>query len=318
MTARATNRLPLRMPQAPRQLLLLFALLYPFASAGTSLTALCDRQPSACFALLDEKQRDLPTGSPAWWELETVRLHSLFKFQKIDELYVALRPWIDNPDVPADYQPVVAMMYGKWLGIRGRNNESASMLEQALDGFRRLEQQNESIPLALTILNILVILNRFEEAKTYAADLVDDNYDSPVFYREVFAELAHIAHKTDERQAHVDYRRESVRWAEKIPDEQQKAVAYNNYGVALRINEQYQEAERAFLAGVKFAKQAGDSTQVNKLTLRRAEVAFLMRDLNAAQSFLNRIDLSHFPPGQVAKYRELASKVLATRHGKQP
>lgn len=316
LTVRTTNRQPLRTLQAVRNLFLLIGLIYPCVSAGNSLNEICDRQPSSCFTLIDEQQHSLATGSSIWWELEAVRLSSLFKFQKIDELYVALRPWIDNPDVPGEYQPIVAMMYGKWLQVRDRDSEASAILERALNGFRALNQNHESIHLALKILNLLVLLDKLDEAKAYAEKLVDDDYGSPVFYREVFAELAHIAHRTDAHQEHVKYRRESVRWAEQIPDEQQKAIAYNNYGVALRNNGQYKEAQQAFLDGVEFARQANDITQANKLTLRLAEVAFLMRDLNTAQSFLDKVDVSYIPPSQVAKFRKLSNKIIAARYNK--
>lgn len=298
-----------------RILVLLFALMYSSVSVGEDLKKMCEQQSAKCFSLIDNHQQNLSNGSDPWWGLETLRLNLLFKFQQIDDFYVALRPWIDHPDVPVKHQPVIAMLYGKWLLRRGRNDEATAVLEEALAGFRTRRQQSESLPLALKTLNVLVILNRFDEAKAYVKELTNSNYDSPLFYREVFAELAHIAHKNNAYQEHVDYRRESVRWAEQVADDQQRAIAYNNYGVALRNNKEYKEAEKAFLAAIKYAKQANDSVQLNKITLRIAEVYLVMQDFNNAQEFLNKIELRYFPPSEIAKYRKLAKQATTAQYG---
>lgn len=297
-----------------RILILLFALVYPSISVAEDLKKSCEQQPSKCFSFIDKQQQSMTSGSESWWALEVLRLNFLFKFQKIDDFYVALRPWIDHPDVPEQYQPVISMLYGKWLLRRGRVDESQRWLEQALEDFRTLSQQQESMSVALKILNLLVILNRFDEAKAYVKTLTNQPYDSPVFYREVFAELAHIANKNNAYQQHIDYRRESVRWAEKVADDQQKAIAYNNYGVALRKNKQYTEAEKAFLAAIKYAKRANDNIQLNKITLRVAEVYLLMQNFNKAQEFLEKIELRYFHPSDIAKYRKLFKQARAQRH----
>ncbi len=300
-------------PWEARNLLLAVSLLFPGLSAADDLDVTCDGQPYYCLSLIDNKQYYLTVGSPSWWELETKRLRALYDLQKTTELYGALRPWIDNPDVPVKYQPVVAMMYGKWLRIKGRRTEGTVMLEKALEGFRTLKRQDESVQLSLNILNVLVMLHRLEEAERYAEQLIKNGHDSPVFYREVYAELANIARQSDAHQDHVKYRRASLRWAEKIPDEQQKAIAYNNYGVALRNTAQYEEAERAFLSSAELAKAAGDIVLANTLMLRLAEVAFLMRDLIAAHSYLDSIDTTLSTQTQVDKIRKLSSDVAAAK-----
>lgn len=290
-------------------IVLLFSLSYSTQSHSYSLGGRCGEQPSVCLNAIDERQQQEPNGSEAWWELEVAKLNALFKFQKIDDLYVALRPWINNPDVPPQYQPHIALMYGKWLQRRRRIDETNAALQQALDGFQALEEKNPSLALELKILNTLVLLNRFEQAKAYVAQLKQKDYDSPVFYREVYAELAHIAHKNDARQAHVEYRRESVRWANQVPDEQQKSIAYNNYGVALRLNGDYPQAEQALLKAAEHAEQAHDLHQLQKIRLRLGEIYVLLGEPQKAQHYVDIIDLQHLNKSQVAHYRRLARDV---------
>ena len=296
-------------PLIVNAIVLLFSLSYSTLCHSDTLSVSCGEQPAACLQSINKQQQRLASGSDDWWELEVTKLHSLFKFQKIDDLYVALRPWINNPDVPPQYQPHIALIYGKWLQRRRRLDEANVALEQALEGFKALEDKNASAQLELKILNTLVLLNRFEQAKTYVEQLEQKAYDSPLFYREVYAELAHIAHKNDARQAHVEYRRESVRWAKQVPDEQQKAIAYNNYGVALRLNGDYKQAEQALLKAAEHAEQAHDLHQLQKIRLRLGEIYVLLGEPQKAQHYVDIIDLQHLNKSQVAHYRNLARSV---------
>lgn len=269
----------------------------------------CNPQLSNC---------SVSTGSLAWWDNESLRLNSLFESQQYDELYGALRPWIDNTNVPDEYQPVVAMLFGKWLHMNGREQESDAQLERALSGFTNQYSQTHSQQSALKALNLLVILNRFEQAKMFADELINQHYDDPVFYREMYAEMGHIAHQNNNKEDHIKYRLASLNWARRVPDKQQQSIAYNNYAVALRNIGDHQHAEQAFLDGLECAKAAGDLIHVNIIKLRLAELAYLQQHIEDSSNWLRKIDLAQLSYGYIESYREISLKVNTAKFGATP
>lgn len=248
-------------------------------------------------------------GSSAWWDKESIRLNALFESQQFEELYGALRPWIDNADVPKDHQPLVTMLFGKWLQSQGRHKQAIAALEQALQGYSTLYQQTQSQPSALKTLNLLVYLNRVEQAKIFSDELISQHYDDPVFYREMYAELGHIALKNNNNQDHVKYRLASLNWAKQVPDKQQQSVAYNNYAVALRNNGDFPQAQQAFLDALNCAEAAADRVHVNMMKLRLAELALMQQDTEGAQRWLHKIDTTALSFDQIESYRAVFSKV---------
>mgnify|MGYP001352215195 FL=1 len=103
----------------------------------------------------------------------------------------------------------------------------------------------------------------------------------------------------------IKNRIKSLNWALKLPDYQQKAIAYSNYAVALRNNRNYQEAEQAFLNGLACAEQAKDIAQINSIKLRIAENATLGNDPEKARRWLKQISVEGLPSLQLSRYRKL-------------
>ncbi|BFT30136.1 hypothetical protein D210916BOD24_13120 [Alteromonas sp. D210916BOD_24] len=263
-------------------------------------------QPAECLSYIDSQQQQQEVGSSQWWELEAVQLTWLFDFQQNDELYAELRPWLNNQDVPEQHQPLISMLYGKWLARNARNEEAKEALTQALNGFEALYDKQHSQQTALLILNLMVELNRFERAEKFVKGLVEKQYKDEAFYREVYAELGHIAYLNKENTKHIKYRLESLHWALKTPDDQQKAVAYNNYAIALRMNGEYKKAREAFLAGLDVATQAGDEVRVNTIRLKLAELALIQNNLDKAHFWLRKVEVDHLPSTAFGEYRKLS------------
>ncbi len=269
----------------------------------------CDLLPAECLSLIDSQQQQEDLGSPQWWALEAVQLTWLFDFQKNDELYAELRPWLDNDDVPILHKPLVSMFYGKWLARNGRKEEANVSFNEALTGFEGQYTAQPTQHTALLILNLMVELNRFERAEAFVEGLVAKQYADAAFYREVYAELGHIAYLNQQTPKHIDYRLKSLQWALKTPDDQQKAVAYNNYAIALRINGEYKKAREAFLAGLDVATQAVDEVRVNTIRLKLAELALIQNNINKAHFWLRKVEVDYLPSTAFGEYRKLSVKV---------
>lgn len=281
------------------------ALLSPMVFAG-DIRNICENDPQACLSEAAVLQRSQTIGSFEWWELEALRLDSLFKLQKNDELYAAVRPWVTDADVPEKYQAVLQLFLGKWLTANGRHEESQVALSKALSGFEEQYAASPSPSNGVRVLNLLVSLDRFEKASVFAEVLESSNFEDAVFYREIFAELGHVAHQKNALTQHIEYRLKSLQWAKRVPDLQQQAIAHNNYGVALRESKKYIMAESAFSDALKCAKKANDTAQVNSIRLRLAEIAKFQNNVAKSKNWLDKVILDELPALQIPRYRKLA------------
>lgn len=291
-------------------LLLLFSISSPLASAD-GIDVICDNHAVSCFSEISSRQQHQVSGSTQWWQLEILRLNSLFHFRKFDELYAVIRPWVNHKDVPVEHQPVINMLFGKWLSINNRKQEAKAAYIQSLAGFEALFEKDPSQKIALKILNLLVSLDRFESARAFVDVLETNNYKDAEFYREVYAELGHISYRSERLEQHVFYREKSLFWAKQVDDPQQLSVAYNNYAVALRNYSKFDEARDAFLNALTSAKTAKDFAQENTIYLRLAEIENLVAEPSKAEIWLGKVDMEQLPTSQISYYRELTENMKA-------
>ena len=289
--------------------ILLFLALFVFHAnaAVEDIQPLCHESVDECLSKIRAQQSPLEENTPPWWELQVRRFDILFNFQRYDELYALLRPWLDasNLNGMPEYKPVVSLFFGKWLRINHREEEAKIALTKSLTGFKAQYETMPSPQVGIRVLNLLTVLGKTKEAQDFAEQLEGENYNAPIFYHEIFAELGHVALKEGDNAKHIEYRVKSLNWALKLPDMQQQAIAYSNYAVALRNNKNYQEAEKAFLDGLACAEQAKDIAQINSIKLRLAENATLSNDPDTARLWLKRVSVEGLPSVQVSRYRKL-------------
>lgn len=293
-----------------KQWLRLVFICFASAALADDIKDVCNLDPLTCLSETVHRQQSHQAGSLEWWALEELRLESLFELQKNDELYAAVRPWVGNASVPAEYEPVIQLFLGKWLRASERADESKVVLNKALSGFQQQYAAMPSQQSGIRVLNLLVVLDKFDEASAFANELELQNFDAPIFYREMFAELGHVAHRRNALALHIEYRLKSLLWAKKVPDMQQQAIAHNNYGVALRESQKFIMAESAFLDGLVCAEQAKDVAQVNTIRLRIAEVAKLQNNTAKSKQWFNKVVLSELPAVQIRYYRQLADELV--------
>lgn len=284
--------------------------LLPMANAS-DVYLVCNQDPVSCLSAAELQQARLSDTSLLWWRFEEQRLDALFDLQRIDELYASLRPWVDNPSVPAKYKPIVTLYLGKWLNANERRAEGLIELEKSLAGFQAQYKATPSPQLGIRILNLLVSVDKFDEAELFSSSFESANYDAPLSYREMFAELGHVAYRKKDHERHIKYRLKSLEWAKRVPDLQQQAIAFNNYAVSLRENKNYTMAEQAFHDGLTCAEQANDKAQVNNIRLRLAEVALLQGKLQKARERLKYVSLNELPVVQIPNYRRISDEIYS-------
>ena len=269
---------------------LLFLALFVFHAnaAIKDIQPLCQDSVDECLSKIRAQQSLLDKNTPPWWDLQVRRFDILFNFQRYDELYALLRPWLEATNLKGmpEYKPLVSLFFGKWLRASGREQEARIALTISLTGLRAQYEKMPSPQLGIRILNLLTVLGKTKEAQD-------------------FAELGHAALKEGDNAKHIEYRIKSLNWALKLPDYQQQAIAYSNYAVALRNNRNYQEAEQAFLNGLACAEQAKDIAQINSIKLRIAENATLGNDPEKARRWLKQISVEGLPSLQLSRYRKL-------------
>lgn len=279
-------------------------------AAIEDIPPLCQESVDECLSKIRTQQHLLDKNTPPWWDLQVRRFDILFNVQRYDELYALLRPWLEPPYMEgiSEYEPLVSLFFGKWLRANGRESEARAALTEALSGLKAQFKKMPSPQVGIRILNLLAVIGKTKEAQDFAEQLEKENYDAPVFYQEMFAELGHVALKEGDNAKHIEYRVKSLHWALKVPDLQQQAVAYSNYAVALRNNRNYQEAEKAFLNGLDCAEQADDIAQINSIKLRIAENATLGNDPEKARRWLKQISVDGLPSLQLSRYRKLVKE----------
>ena len=289
--------------------ILLFLALFVFHAnaAIKDIQPLCQDSVDECLSKIRAQQSLLDKNTPPWWDLQVRRFDILFNFQRYDELYALLRPWLEATNLKGmpEYKPLVSLFFGKWLRASGREPEARIALTKSLTGLRAQYEKMPSPQLGIRVLNLLTVLGKTKEAQDFAEQLEGENYNAPVFYHEIFAELGHAALKEGDNAKHIEYRIKSLNWALKLPDYQQQAIAYSNYAVALRNIKNYQEAEQAFLNGLACAEQAKDIAQINSIKLRIAENATLSNDPEKARGWLKQISVEGLPSLQLSRYRKL-------------
>lgn len=286
----------------------IWIVLLPMASAS-DVYSICNQDPVSCLSAAERQQVPLSDTSLLWWRFEEQRFDALFKLQRIDELYASLRPWIDNSSVPVKYQPIVTLYLGKWLNANERKAEALIELEKSLAGFQLQYEAMPSPQLGIRILNLLVSVERFDEAELFSTSLENAHYDAPILYREIFAEIGHVAYRKKDHEKHIKYRLKSLEWAKRVPDLQQQAIAFNNYAVSLRENKSFTMAEQAFHDGLTCAQQANDKAQENSIRLRLAEVALLQGNVQKARERLKQVSLNELPVLQVSNYRRISDEI---------
>ena len=289
--------------------MLLALLVNTHETLANDLTITCTDDIDACLTSFESKQAQHEVNTPMWWEFQLQKLDVLFNFQRNDELYATLRPWLNNRTILADVKPPILLYWGKWLRVNHRQDEAEKALRESLAGFKSQFSKAPSPQLGIRILNLLSVLGMNKEAERFALKLETKKYDAPMFYREVFAELGHIALREGDNKKHIDYRIKSLTWAKQVPDLQQQAIAYYGYAVALRNNKDYKQAEVAFIEGLACAEQAQDFAQVNNIKMRIADLALLRAQPEKARTWFRRVSVNDLPSVVVKDYRALAKRI---------
>ena len=145
---------------------LFFLALFVFHAnaAIKDIQPLCQNSVDECLSKIRAQQSLLDKNTPPWWDLQVRRFDILFNFQRYDELYALLRPWLEATNLKGmpEYKPLVSLFFGKWLRASGREQEARIALTISLTGLRAQYETMPSPQLGIRILNLLPAANRNE------------------------------------------------------------------------------------------------------------------------------------------------------------
>ncbi|AFT74392.1 hypothetical protein [Alteromonas macleodii] len=96
---------------------LFFLTLFVFHAnaAIKDIQPLCQDSVDECLSKIRAQQSLLDKNTPPWWNLQVRRFDILFNFQRYDELYALLRPWLEATNLKGmpEYKPLVSLFFGK-------------------------------------------------------------------------------------------------------------------------------------------------------------------------------------------------------------
>jgi hypothetical protein len=280
----------------------------------------CLQSTPSCLALLEVALNDSQPSSTQWYRFKKLRLIALFDLQKTTQLTQEINYWMSLSEselsqLPPNFAVYIYIYNAKLANASGTDEKHQQEATLYLDkAVKLLSDINETAPSPfrlIEIANLQISMKRYEQAKKTLHDLDDkfSHVEHPVFKQELFANLGHIAYLTNEKDLHIEYRKESLLWTLKTTNTQQKSVAHLNLAVAYQKNAQYKNAELHYREVKKLSTIAQDHQVYESSTLRLIEVVHLQGNIAEANRLYNQIPKSSHPDIASGKNKNLFEKV---------
>ena len=254
----------------------------------------CESSSNICLKIIDSALTSTTKNTRPWNHLKRLQLDALFNLQKFDILAEELAPLLANNNLPVNFAVYVYIFHAKLL----LGNQEIDLAKQYLNkSVGLLHEINNKYPNPLRLIdiaNVQIVLKDYEQANKTLLQLESkftDRYH-PVFKRELYANLGHVAYFQHEENLHITYREKSLKWAIASDNNQQIGIAHSNLAWAYFKIKNYKLSEKHYRQAVKISEIEQDEINGAISKVRLTEVILLQGNNDKANKLFDELTLT--------------------------
>ena len=247
----------------PTKLLTLGLTLFTYGSSNATtydelakIDSVCLSSASQCLLLLDDALISSPTYSRQWYRLKLHQLDAFFTLQQLNNLSAEIDALLTNTTLPINFSVYVYIYYAKLSYLKEDIKPAKEYLNRAVNLLTKINDKYPKSLRLIEIANLQTSIKDYEQAKKtlLQLELQFKGKYHPIFKRELYANLAHIANFQEDNLLQIKYRKKSLKWALRANNNQQVGIAYYNFAWAYQKVGDYKKSEKYYTQAIKFAK----------------------------------------------------------------
>ncbi len=299
---------------------LCFFLFAPYYSIATSYDELakieqtCENSSHQCLSVLDDALENSISKSRQWYRLKLLQLDALFTLQHLTKLATEINNLLSYDTLPVNFSVYVYIYHAK---LSYANNEviiAKNYLDKALSLLTQIHGKYPDPIRLIEIANLQTSMKDYQQAKTTLLQLEQKYKDRyhPIFKRELYANLGHVAYFQEHKSLHIEYRKNSLKWAKAVNNKQQIGIAYNNFAWAYHTAGEYKNAEENYTKAVTLALSEKDLINGYFSQLRLIEVVILQGKNEKALNLFNQLPTNPVGESLSIRYKNLYQELKVT------
>ncbi len=253
------------------------------------IETVCQKSSRQCLLSLENTLTSSTAKTRKWYRLKLMQLDAFFTLQQFDKLSSEIDILLTYDELPISFSMYVYLYHAK---LNYGAHEITTAKEYLNKAVNLLTEINEKYPKPMRLIeiaNLQISMRDFEQAKQtlLQLELKFSTRYHPIFKRELYANLGHVAYFQSNDSLHLKYRKNSLTWALKAENNQQVGIAYNNLAWAFQKIESYENAEHNYNQAIKFAQMEQDDINGSISLLRLVEVLLLQEKVDKASKSFN-------------------------------
>ncbi|PKI16752.1 tetratricopeptide repeat protein [Colwellia sp. 12G3] len=275
---------------------------------------ICESSSNQCLLVLDDALASSTSKSRQWYRIKLLQLDALFTLQHFEKLSSEIETLLSYSALPMNFSVYVYIYHAK-LSYSNKDIKPAKYyLDKALNLLTQINDKYPDPIRLIEVANLQIAMKEHEKAKITLLQLEQkfkDRYH-PVFKRELYANLGHIASFQDDKLLHIEYRISSLKWAKAAKNQQQIGIAYNNLAFAYLKAGEYENAETNYTQAINIAQEEQDIINGSISQIRLIKVIFLQGKVDNALILFNELPTNIGGDKESAYYNKLYSALKLT------
>lgn len=275
---------------------------------------ICESSSNQCLLVLDDALTSSTSKSRQWYRLKILQLDALFTLQHLEKLSLEIELLRSDNTLPMNLSVYVYIYHAKLNYGNKDIKPTRDYLDKAVNLLTLINDKYPDPIKLIEIANLQISLKEYEQAKATLLQLeqkFEDRYH-PLFKRELYANLGHIAYFQDDKLLHIKYREKSLKWAKAVKNKQQVGVAYNNVALAYKKAREYKKAEKNYISAISIAESEQDMMNGSISKLKLIEVIFLQGNIEKALTLFNQLPRNTEGNHRSAQYDKLYKGLILT------
>ncbi|MEW6990523.1 tetratricopeptide repeat protein [Colwelliaceae bacterium 6441] len=236
----------------------------------TRIANICLQSPVDCLVHVDKALLSTPKKSRIYFEILQYKFESLFNLQKNDELYLATKPWVNEPNLPIHFTVTNAIYFAKSAWHIGEKSAAKHSYHIAKNLLGKVNEEYPSPIRLVQFANLQMQLKEHQQAYNLMSALAHKYPNSPDtrFMTELHGNLGHAANQLGKTELALTHWQETKKWVYLFGNKQQIAVVLFNLADIYDQLEHYPAAEKSFKEAMAFSQKAGDKMKENQSRYR--------------------------------------------------
>jgi tetratricopeptide (TPR) repeat protein len=251
----------------------------------------CIDSSSQCLLEVETALLTSLNESRQWYRLKLLKLDALFNLQKVDQLSTEINALLTLKTRPINFSVYVYIYHAKILNSIKDNTLAKKYIEKAINLLKQINDKYPDPMRLIEIANIQLSMKEYTLAKSTLLQL-EQKFEGkyhPIFKRELYANLGHIAVFQKDHALHVTYREKSLKWALSVNNNQQIGIAYYNLARAYSSANRYELAQESYENSITYATIEKDTIIAYTSQLRLVELFLLQGESDKAFKLFNQL-----------------------------